>query len=131
MEKYCKNCVYAKNYDKMRFHCDKYCVRIFKHYMNGSLPTPADRDCNDWELKITRNVAKLKEILKKEMDVDIIPVIYRVRVGYCQRAEGGWCWKVLAEKGMNIGSQESLKRVVSAERREYLMTDVCTMEVIV
>ena len=72
---------------------------------------------------------KLADRIKKEFDVEVIPVIHRTRAGYWQRSAGAFSWFMLTKENQNIGSQGPAKDVLKAKELSNTWTDNSQMAI--
>jgi len=59
---------------------------------------------------------KLAKRIKEEFDIDVIPKIYRTRVGYHQKACGAWLWYMNSINGWLVASCYRASDVVKAKK---------------
>jgi hypothetical protein len=63
----------------------------------------------------TLGAIRLANKLKKFLNINAVPIIYRTRAGYWQRSCGAWKWFVRTEDWLYYGSGETVKEIMKAK----------------
>ncbi len=63
----------------------------------------------------TLGAIRLANKLKKILNIDIEPIIYRTRAGHWQRSCGAWKWFVRTRDWLDYGSGETVKEIMKAK----------------
>jgi hypothetical protein len=72
-----------------------------------------DRKIKD-HLKITKQSLKLQSKIKKELNINVFPVIFKINNG--NSSLGSWKWFVYDEKENEIGSNETVTQLLKGNK---------------
>lgn len=76
----------------------------------------------------SKNAILLAQRIKKEIGVDVEPIINRTRAGHWQRSAGAWKWLMMIKgQGASVGSGDRAIDCLKSEKWEisYHFSDIC------